>query len=174
MVSIAEPLEIRVSAKNCCDFLFFLLHTEAELKRDGIVTTSSAGLSASTVVHIQCQDSLAGWRAKLVMCLEAAQKNKLKSLALPPLSAGNTCCHGYISAAPPTHHCLCEAERYNDAELSVLIDVTMLSVWLDVQAQICVAKQSCQPYKFVFRLVINSFCALVTNNWGCVVLGQSI
>jgi O-acetyl-ADP-ribose deacetylase (regulator of RNase III) len=58
------------------------------LKKDGVVTTSSAGLQATYVIHVQFQDTLAGWRNKMVYCLEEANRKLIKSVAFPILGAG--------------------------------------------------------------------------------------
>lgn len=57
------------------------------------MVTSSAGLQSTYVIHVLFQDSLAGWRNKMVTCLEEADKKLIKSVAFPVLGSGENFTH---------------------------------------------------------------------------------
>lgn len=74
--------------KKCPNILPECQQKKADLKKDSVVVTGSAGLKSTYVIHVLFQDSLAGWRSKMVTCLEEANKKLIKSIAFPVLGAG--------------------------------------------------------------------------------------
>ncbi|KAL4240940.1 Poly (ADP-ribose) polymerase [Mactra antiquata] len=71
--------------KKCPNILPECQQKKTELKKDGVVLTKSAGLTATYVLHILNQDSLSGWRSKMTTGLEEANKKQVKSVAFPLL-----------------------------------------------------------------------------------------
>ncbi|XP_052266746.1 protein mono-ADP-ribosyltransferase PARP14-like isoform X2 [Dreissena polymorpha] len=74
--------------KKCPNILTECQQKKGDLQKAGVVITKSDGLAAPQVIHVVYQDSLSGWRAKMLTCLEQAEKCHLSSVAFPLLGSG--------------------------------------------------------------------------------------
>jgi len=61
---------------------------EEELTKEGVAMTTVEGLTASHVLHLVHQETLAGWRNKMAACLLQANSAQLKSVAFPVFNSG--------------------------------------------------------------------------------------
>ncbi|XP_060577859.1 protein mono-ADP-ribosyltransferase PARP14-like [Ruditapes philippinarum] len=59
-----------------------------KLKRDGVVMTKGYQLHVKNVIHVKYVDHIDDWKARILKCVEKANKERLKTIAFPVLGTG--------------------------------------------------------------------------------------